>query len=382
MNAAIPRAPGYRPDGAGRDRRAKSFASRRPVWDDDRPADSCRWCEIVIDEKRRLALPGDPHRVWLHRVAPLLRYRLRGRVGAFVGWCIVPIILVCPLLIPSANIGLRAASAFASGESPSRWSITFAIGACGAEQGPSRLLPLLDPVPGILRRLSRSQAAVAASGEPLAAGPASHRWDRRLHHRPPGDRGSIQDRPVRSSFALNHAVMLPTFVLAIESLSRAYAGSNAWQDSTRLRSSGTPTCRGPSPSSGDGTTTGSMTGSTATSSGRPEADRPGPFRAAGVPGQRLIPRGGVRAGDLATDRLSVRVLHDPGSGGARLGRSSAWPVEAGSRARSRPTGPRSSSSPSRPSSSSTGSARSSPSSMPARRRCRSMQGLDSRGTAR
>jgi hypothetical protein len=30
--------------------------------------------------------------------------------------------------------------------------------------------------------------------------------------------------PVRSSFALNHAVMLPTFVLAIESLSRALCG--------------------------------------------------------------------------------------------------------------------------------------------------------------
>ena len=49
-------------------------------------------------------------------VAPLLRYRLRGRVGGFVGWCFVPIILVCPLLIPSANVGLRAASAFASGD--------------------------------------------------------------------------------------------------------------------------------------------------------------------------------------------------------------------------------------------------------------------------
>src|SRR5262245_61468666 len=49
-------------------------------------------------------------------VAPVLRYWLRGRVGAFVGWCFVPIILVCPLLIPSENVGLRAASAFASTE--------------------------------------------------------------------------------------------------------------------------------------------------------------------------------------------------------------------------------------------------------------------------
>jgi hypothetical protein len=49
-------------------------------------------------------------------VATLLRYQLRGRVGAFVGWCFLPIILICPLLIPSANVGLRAASAFASGD--------------------------------------------------------------------------------------------------------------------------------------------------------------------------------------------------------------------------------------------------------------------------
>ena len=47
-------------------------------------------------------------------VAPLLRYWFRGRLGAFAGWCIVPIVLICPLLIPSANIGLRAACAFAS----------------------------------------------------------------------------------------------------------------------------------------------------------------------------------------------------------------------------------------------------------------------------
>ena len=49
-------------------------------------------------------------------VAPLLRHQVRGRVGALVGWCFVPIILACPLLIPSANVGLRAASAFASGD--------------------------------------------------------------------------------------------------------------------------------------------------------------------------------------------------------------------------------------------------------------------------
>jgi hypothetical protein len=49
-------------------------------------------------------------------VAPLLRYRLRCRDGAFAGWYFVPIIRVCPLLIPFANAGMRAASAFASGD--------------------------------------------------------------------------------------------------------------------------------------------------------------------------------------------------------------------------------------------------------------------------
>src|SRR4051812_18387084 len=49
-------------------------------------------------------------------VAPLPRCRLRGRAGVLVGWCFVPIILACPLLIPSDNVGLRAASAFTSGD--------------------------------------------------------------------------------------------------------------------------------------------------------------------------------------------------------------------------------------------------------------------------
>ncbi len=49
-------------------------------------------------------------------IAPLLRYGLRGRVGAFAGWCFLPIVVVCPLLIPSANVGLRAVAAFASGD--------------------------------------------------------------------------------------------------------------------------------------------------------------------------------------------------------------------------------------------------------------------------
>lgn len=157
--------------------------------------------------------------------APLLRTLLRGRVGAFVGWCFVPIILLCPLLIPSANVGLRAASAFASGE------IIFKVveyfrhwgngKRCMSLRDYYRFLipfPVLSAVyPDHKRRLLRPQAP----------------WPQvlRLFGGIIGITIALQAIQalsrislVRSSFALNHAVMLLTFVLAIESLSRALCG--------------------------------------------------------------------------------------------------------------------------------------------------------------
>ena len=62
-------------------------------------------------------------------VAALSRYRLRGRLGAFVGWCFVPIILLCPMVIPSANLTLRAASAFYRAISHLKSLIIFGTGA-------------------------------------------------------------------------------------------------------------------------------------------------------------------------------------------------------------------------------------------------------------
>jgi MBOAT, membrane-bound O-acyltransferase family len=158
-------------------------------------------------------------------VAPLLRYQLRGRVGAFVGWCIVPIILVCPLLIPSANVGLRTASVFVSGD------ITFKVvesfrhrghgERCIALRDYYRFLipfPVLSAVyPDHKRRLLRSERP----------------WPQvlRLFGGIVGCIIALQAiralstiALVRSSFALNHGVMLLTFVLAIESLSRALCG--------------------------------------------------------------------------------------------------------------------------------------------------------------
>jgi hypothetical protein len=158
-------------------------------------------------------------------VAPLLRYRLRGRVGAFVGWCIVPIIMVCPLLIPSANVGLRAASAFASGD------ITFKMVDYFRHWGNverSRVLreyyrflipfPVFSAVyPDHKRRLLRPESAwpqvlriiagiIGCTIAVLAV------------------RALSRIALVRSSFPLDHAVVLLTFALAIESLSRAVCG--------------------------------------------------------------------------------------------------------------------------------------------------------------
>jgi hypothetical protein len=158
-------------------------------------------------------------------VAPLLRYRLRSRSGALVGWCFVPIILVCPLLIPSADVGLRAASAFASGDITFkmveyfrnwghgersivlrdyyRFLIPFPVLSAVYPDHKRRLLRPESPWPQVLRLFGgivgftmALQAIRALSGI----------------------------TPLRSSFALNYAVMLPTFVLGIESLSRALCG--------------------------------------------------------------------------------------------------------------------------------------------------------------
>jgi hypothetical protein len=158
-------------------------------------------------------------------VAPLLRCRLRGRVGGLLGWCLVPIVLSCPLLIPSANVGLRAASAFASGDITFkmveffrqwgreeralslcecyRFLVPFPVFAVVYPDHKRRRLRPESPWPQVLRLLG---GVVGCALALLAI------------------RALSGLAPVRSSFALNHAVMLLTFVLAIESLSRALCG--------------------------------------------------------------------------------------------------------------------------------------------------------------
>src|SRR5262245_10508973 len=158
-------------------------------------------------------------------IAPLLRYRLRGGVGAFVGWCFVPIILVCPGLIPSANLGLRAASCFASRD------ITFKMVDYFRQWGQVERslllqnyyrflipLPVLSAVyPDHKLRLRRPESpwpqVLRLFGGIFGATMAVL-----------AVRALSGVALVRSNFALNHAVMLVPFVLAIESLSRAICG--------------------------------------------------------------------------------------------------------------------------------------------------------------
>jgi hypothetical protein len=158
-------------------------------------------------------------------IAPLLRYGLGGRVGAIAGWCCVPIIVICPWLIPSANVGLRAASAFASFDITFRmvdffrhWGsiersiilrdfyrflIPFPVLSAVYPDHKRRLLHPESPWPQVLRLFGGIIGFTSALLATLAL-----------------SRIAL----LRSSFALNHAAVLPIFVLAIESISRALCG--------------------------------------------------------------------------------------------------------------------------------------------------------------
>jgi hypothetical protein len=158
-------------------------------------------------------------------VAPLLRYRVAGRVGCLVGWCFLPIVLGCPLFIPAANSGLRALCAVASADITfkmvdyfRRWGIgdqsialrdfyrfliPFPAFSAVYPDHKRRLLRPESPWPQVLRLFGGIAGCVVAVY---------------------AVRALSRIALVRSSFAVNHAVMLLTFVLAIESLSRALCG--------------------------------------------------------------------------------------------------------------------------------------------------------------
>ena len=308
----------------------------------------------------------------LAAVAPLLRYELRGGIGASVIWCFVPVILACPLLIPSAEIGLRAASAFASIDITFKMVDYFRH---WADVQRSIVLreyyrflipfPVLSAVyPDHKRRLqhpaSRWPQVISLVGGtagfaiPLLAIMALSRM-----------------ALLRSSFALDHVVMLLIFVVGIESLSRALCGIE------RLA----------------GFDTHPIIRNAYLSRSVSEFWRRfnyrihdwlycNVFEATG--GRRAPIRSCWRRSWSAAYSTNWRLRWRPRDSPAISSRSSrskvrrrsprgnwsVWQGEAGLRASSRPMEPRSSLSPSRPSSSSTVSAGYFPSSMPAGRHFR------------
>ena len=158
-------------------------------------------------------------------VSPLPRYRFPGRSGAFAGWCLVPMVVACPLVIPSGNVGLRSASAFASCEivfkmveyfrhwgnldrsivlrEYYRFLIPFPVFAAVYPDHKRRLAGPKYPWPQVLRVVGGTIGFTIAF---LAV------------------RTLSSNALLRSSFALDHVVKLLIFVVAIESLSRALCG--------------------------------------------------------------------------------------------------------------------------------------------------------------
>ena len=242
----------------------------------------------------------------------------------------MPIILACPLLIPSANVGLRTVSVLASadiffkvvdyfrhqgraGRSISlreyyRFLIPFPVFSAVYPDHKRRLRRPDRPWPQVLRIVGGILGVILAV---LAV------------------RTLSRIALVRSSFVINHILMLPTFVLAIESLSRALCGVErlAGFDTT-------PIIRN------------AYLSRTVSEFWRRYNDRihdwfyRNVFLATG--GRRAPARSvllvflvsglfhevDVRAGHLAADWLSVCFLRDPGPCGARIGAPRA-PGQAG-----------------------------------------------------
>ena len=152
-------------------------------------------------------------------------FDLRSKPAVLAAWCLVPVILACPLLIPPASVGLRAASAVISADIAfkmvdyfRRWDrldrrtilrdyygllIPFPVFAVVHPDHRRRLLRPEVPWPHVLRLVAGIAGVVGAVLTLKALS------------------SSVL---IRSSFALNHAAMLLTFVVAIESLSRALCG--------------------------------------------------------------------------------------------------------------------------------------------------------------
>lgn len=158
-------------------------------------------------------------------VAPLIRLKASRRAGVVAAWCLAPLVLASPLFVPSEKVGLRAAVAVVS-------------------------IDVVFKIIDYFRRWDRLERGVVLRDyfrllipfPVFAVVFPNHR--RRLTRREPrwpqvvrivvGIAGLVaavatlkilsSSELIRSSFALDHAVMLLTFVPAIESLAVALCG--------------------------------------------------------------------------------------------------------------------------------------------------------------
>jgi hypothetical protein len=150
----------------------------------------------------------------------IIRFRPRGRAAS---WCLVPVVLACPLLIPSRHLALRAAAICVSADLAFKMVDFFRQRGC---DGPAlrEYVRFLVPFPVFAvvypdhrRRLARPDRPWPHALRILGglAGVASG-WLLAV-----AKRGAS---PFRSSFPLDHAAMLVLFFLAIESLSQVLYG--------------------------------------------------------------------------------------------------------------------------------------------------------------
>ena len=169
----------------------------------------------------------------LAAVAPLLRQKLPSRLGAAAVWCLVPVVVACPLLVPPAKVGRRAASAFVSVDIAFKMVDFFRRwGDVDRSMVLREYYRFLIPLPVLSAVYPDHMRRLPDGGSPwfevmrLAGGSAGFAIASLAMM------ALSRVALLRSSFALDHVVMLLVFVLGINSLWSALCGIEHWRDSS------------------------------------------------------------------------------------------------------------------------------------------------------
>jgi len=150
-------------------------------------------------------------------IAVVLKTRLRPAVGRWIGWLIMPAILVCPVFIPADRIGLRALAAFLVNEAAMK-----VVDYCSRRPNPNlrEFLWFLIPFPTLAVIFPDHKRRLLMPDSPwqhlvrlivgtivVASGIAILYWTTTV-------------RLLQSNFALDHAFKMLLFVPTIEAISR------------------------------------------------------------------------------------------------------------------------------------------------------------------